>query len=223
LLLNCATAQVAIPASVAADISRRLVNEERTFRLSMYGTPFFGDATKKFVTDVPPEMVRVLHHPDGSPAEPGAVEATFPAGTPVRVLRVEFPSAMVMNERILYTPRTLVWVYLDVGGTSKGSPPHVLVLRPGLNSENEFLAEVERYLSREDVAKQVRELPDGVRDGVLKKRAVIDMPSDALEMAWGYPELKRIELDGERRKETWRWASGKRVAVLVDGRVTELH
>jgi hypothetical protein len=48
------------------------------------------------------------------------------------------------------------------------------------------------------------------------------MPSDALEMAWGYPERKEISFEGDRRKEVWRWPGGKRVAVLLDGRVTEL-
>ena len=46
------------------------------------------------------------------------------------------------------------------------------------------------------------------------------MPADALEMAWGFPESKRIELVDTQKKETWRWGDGARTATLVDGRLT---
>ena len=47
--------------------------------------------------------------------------------------------------------------------------------------------------------------------------------AEALEMAWGYPETKRTTFDGERKQETWTWPGGKRIALLIDGRVTELR
>ncbi len=217
---GCVTAQVAIPPTQVADLEREFNGDQRFLRVSMYLTPFFGDATKRLLTPVPPELVRLLDDTGGKPLTPGAVERTFPAGTAVRIIKVEFPSAWVMTERVLYTPRTLVWLYLDVAGTPKRAPPYVLVLRPGMKSAQEFLTELERNLTREDQGRRLEGFTDGVREAVRTKNAIIDMPAEALEMAWGFPESKKIELVGAQRKETWRWAEGKRTALLIDGRLT---
>ena len=185
----------------------------------MYLTPFFGDATRRLLTPVPPELVRLLEGPDGKPLKPGPIERTFAAGTAVRIAKVEFPSAWVMTERVLYTPRTLAWLSLDVAGAPRNSPPYVLVLRPGLTSDKDFLAELERHLTREDQTRRLETFSDGVREAIRTKSVLIDMPAEALEMAWGYPDSKRIELVEAQRKETWRWGDGARIATLVDGRL----
>jgi hypothetical protein len=218
-LCGCVTAQVAIPPTQVADLERSLNGEKRFLRVSMFLTPFFGDATKRLLTPVPPELVRLLDGTDGKPLKPGPIERTFPAGTAVRIEKVEFPSAWVMTERVLYTPRTLVWLYLDVAGTPSRSPPYVLVLRPGLKSDQEFLAELERHLTREDQAKRLEGFSDAVREAIRTKSVVLEMPAEALEMAWGFPESKKIELVDTQRKETWRWGDGARTATLVDGRL----
>ena len=105
----------------------------------------------------------------------------------------------------------------------KNAPPYVLVLRPGIKDETEFMSEVERYLGKEDPAPRLAAFTDPVREAVLTKRAILDMPADALEMAWGYPESKKLSFEGEKKLETWTWPGGQRVAVLADGRVTELR
>ncbi len=167
--------------------------------------------------------MRLLEQPGGGAIEPGPVEATFPVGTPVRITKVEFPSSFAMAERVLKTPRTLAWVYVDVGGTPKDAPPYVLVLRPGIKDEDEFNGELDRLLSKQDPRPLLQTFPEPVQEAVKAKKALADMPAAALEMAWGYPEQKKIELDGPKRRETWIWADGAQVARLVDGRVTELR
>ncbi len=221
-LTACATTNIKLPPEAQVSITRRLEGEDRYLKLSFFSTPFFSDATKRLLTPVTPDQTRLLDNPDGTPINPGPVETIFPAGTLVRIKKVEFPTAFVLAERVLYTPRTYPWVYLDVAGTPKGSPPYVLVLRPDAKDETEFIAELERYLTKDDPAQTLASFGDAVRDGVKSKRAIVDMPAQALEMAWGYPEQKKIVLEGSNRKETWTWPGGKRVAVLVDGKVTEL-
>lgn len=217
---GCATAQVAIPPTQVADLERTLNGDQRFLRVSMFLTPFFGDATRRLLTPVPPALVRLLEGTDRKPLNPGPVERIFPAGTAVRIAKVEFPSAWVMTERVLYTPRTLVWVYLDVAGAPRNSPPVVLVLRPGLQTDQDFLAELERHLTREDQGKRLEGFSDAVREAIRGKSVLVDMPADALEMAWGFPESKRIDLVDAQRKETWRWGDGARTATLIDGRLT---
>ena len=219
-LAGCATAQVAIPPTQVADLERGLNGDQRFLRVSMFLTPFFGDATKRLLTPVPPELVRLLDGANHKPLNPGAVERIIPAGTSVRIAKVEFPSAWVMTERVLYTPRSLVWLYLDVAGRPRNSPPAVLVLRPGLKTDQDFIAELERHLTREDQTKRLEGFSDPVREAIRAKTVVADMPAEALEMAWGFPESKRIDLVDTQRKETWRWGDGARTATLVDGRLT---
>ncbi|MFT3708980.1 MAG: hypothetical protein QM817_15130 [Archangium sp.] len=217
---GCVTAQVAVPPAEVATLERTLLGERRFLRSSMYQTPFFGDATKRLLTPTPPDLVRFLENPNGKPMTPGAVEKTWPVNTPVKILKVEFPSAWTMTERVLYTPRTLVWIYVELDGAARGAAPGVIVLRPGIQSQQEFIAELDRHLSREDLTRQLDAMNDAVRDAVKSKAALNEMTAEQLEMAWGFPESKKIELDGAVKKETWRWGEGKRTATLVDGRVT---
>ncbi len=220
-LWGCATAQVAVPPTDVAALQRSLNGQARFLRTSMHLTPFFGDDTRKLLTPLDPSLVRLLNDTSGKPIDPGPVEATFPAGTQARIVRVEFPTGWVMAERVLYTPRTLVWVYVELSGRSKNAAPAVLVLRPGLNSRADFEAELERQLSRDDQAARLESFSDTVQEAVKTKRAVSDMSAEALEMAWGFPESKRIELVESARRETWSWGDGARTAVLVDGRLRE--
>ena len=201
-----------------SEIERGLTGPEREkfFKLSYYVTPFFGDASKKLLTHVPPEEVRLLNHPNGEPVNPGQVEKVIPAGRKVRILRVEFATSWAVTERLLYTPRTQPWVYLEVADEPR-THPFILVLRPKLASRDEFLAELGRFLADRDPQPLLDGFSESVREAIRKKTAVTDMPSEALEMAWGYPEIKRI--DAPNHRETWVYPGRRRIAYLVDGRL----
>ena len=70
-------------------------------------------------------------------------------------------------------------------------------------------------------ASRLAAFSDAVQSAIAAKKAVLDMPAEALEMAWGYPVRRVYALEGERKKETWVWPGEKQV-VLLDGRVSEL-
>src|SRR4051794_27185727 len=110
LLSGCAT-YTALGSDDRASLERDLTGRqsERFLRLSYYVTPFFGDASKRLLTAVPPEQVRLLEQPNGSTVNPGPAERILPAGTRVRISRIEFPTPWAMTERVLYTPRTQPW------------------------------------------------------------------------------------------------------------------
>jgi hypothetical protein len=219
LLGGCAT-YTKLPPEERATLERDLTGRSRAkfLRLSYYVVPFFGDASKRLLTAVPPDEVRLLNHPNGTPVNPGQVEKILPAGTRARITQVEFPTSWVMTERVPYTPRTQPWVYLEVEGEPSGLP-YVLVLRPQLDSPDDFRAELGRFLADEDLAPTLQGWSEAVREAVRTKMAVTEMPADALEMAWGYPELKRISLEGETRTELWVYPDRRRVAHLSDGRL----
>lgn len=203
-----------------ATLEQTLVGSERYLRLSMNVTPFFGDASKRLLTPYPPEDVLVLDDTQGRPVLPGPVEATLPAGARARILKVEFPTAWVVTERVLYTPRTWPWVYVQVEGAPAG-PPLVLLLPPHHKTREEVLAEVERFLSPQEPP--LAGFTEPVRQAILQKKTVTDMPAEALEMAWGYPEKIQRTMEGTERKELWIYPSGRRRAQLTDGRLVSVE
>ena len=77
------------------------------------------------------------------------------------------------------------------------------------------------YLAREDPKSRLSGFSDAVQSAIAEKKAVLDMPAEALEMAWGYPVRRVYAVEGENKKETWVWPGEKQV-VLLDGRVSEL-
>jgi hypothetical protein len=198
------------------------VEADRFLRLSMHVTPFFGDASKRLLTPYPPDEVLLLDDAQGQTLQPGPIEATLPAGARARIRKVEFPTAWVMTERILYSPRTLPWIYVDVEGAPKG-PPLVLVLPGNLKTREEFLAEVGRSLAAQDPAPQLAAFPEAVREAIRQKKALTDMPAEALEYSWGYPERVVRTLEGTLRNEEWIYPGGKRRAFLSDGRLVRVE
>jgi hypothetical protein len=223
-LLPACASHVLIPSDERARLERDLSGKdrERFLRLSYYVTPFFGDSTKRLLTAVPPDEVRLLDTPSGESVNPGPVEKVLPAGTHARIVSLEFPTSFNMAGRVLYTPRTQPWVYLEVEGMP-AQPPLIVVLRPMLATGDEVVAELERYLSVRDPAEQLASFSESVRAAVSSKSAVPEMPAAALEMAWGFPERKQISYEGQVRKEEWKWPGGRRAAWLADGRVVKLE
>ncbi|QSQ15525.1 hypothetical protein [Myxococcus landrumensis] len=187
-------------------------------RLSGNVTPFFGDSSKRLLTPYAPEDVRMLDDSNGKPINPGAVERTLPVGTKLRITQVEFPTAWVVAERVLYTPRTWPWVYLAEDGAAN-APPLILVLPPNLEQPNDFRAELEKYLSPQNPKAQVDALAPPVRDAVSAKRLLTNMTADAVRMAWGPPELVRRSLEGTSKNEEWTYPGGRRKAFFTDGRL----
>ncbi|MFL5318013.1 MAG: hypothetical protein ACJ790_00050 [Myxococcaceae bacterium] len=227
LLVLCAVSSCASYTALAPSdreqIERDLSAKEadQYLKLSFYVAPFFGDASKKLLSDVPSEEVRLLNDTKGQPIDPGPVEKIFPAGKRVKVLKVEFPTSWAVTERIVYTPRTQPWVYLAVEGETNDLP-YILVLRAGIKTREEFYGELQRYLVHDDPKAKLDGFSPGVREAIAKKEAVAEMPAEALEMAWGYPETKKVTFEEQVRKEEWSWPGKKRSATVVDGRVSEV-
>lgn len=218
--VGCATHHVEVPADQRATVKRGLEGQDRFLKLSFFSTPFFGDTTRKLLTQVRPDQVRMLERYDGTPITPGGVEAIFPAGTGVRIKSVDFPTAFSSTERVLMTPRAQVWVTVDIAGTPRNAPPYVLVLRPGIKDDRELMAEIDKLLAQEDPKPQISGWSEVVQNAVAAKKVVNDMPAEAVEMAMGYPEKRVLVFEGDQRKETWIWPGNQQV-VLLNGRVSQ--
>ncbi|NOK09129.1 hypothetical protein [Corallococcus exercitus] len=216
---GCASATRMSPED-RASLDRTLTgpDAEQYLRVSAYLTPFFGDASKRLLTPYPPEDVRLVDDTQGKPINPGPIQATLPAGSRVRITKVEFPTAWVVTERVLYSPRTWPWVYVTVEGAPAGEQV-VLVLPPNLDRPDAFRAELENTLSPHSPKQQLDGFSAAVKEAVRTKKLVADMPADAVRMAWGPPESIRRTLEGTAKNEEWRYTGERRKAFLTDGRL----
>ncbi|WP_225409240.1 DUF2845 domain-containing protein [Stigmatella hybrida] len=224
VLLGACSSHTLLAPDDRATLEQTLTRPEpqRYLRLSMHVTPFFGDASLRLLTPYPPEEVLVLDDARGRPVLPGPIQATLPAGARARILRVEFPTAWVVAERVLYTPRTWPWAYVEVEGAPEG-PPLVILLPPHHKTRQDFQAEVDRFLSPQPLQPRLAEFSAEVKEAIRQKKTVTGMPAEALEMSWGYPERILRELQGTSRLETWTYPGGKRRAYVTDGRLTRVE
>jgi hypothetical protein len=201
-------------------LSRALENQPRFLRISYFVTPFFGDETKQLLSPVHPAWLHLLEDLDGNPVSPGDIEDLLPAGTLVRILKVEFPSSAAINKRVVYSPRTRPWVYV---ATQHSSKPLVLVLRNTFESPGDFQAELNRYVTPLNPSSQLAEFSDDEQTAIRTKEATLGISAEALEMALGYPETKTLTFEGDQKTETWLWGGGKKALTLRGGRVVALH
>jgi len=161
---------------------------------------------------LPPAEWRVGGH--GPP--PGMLLADIvPAGTPARVVRIDFPVG-TFGQR---TSRSDTYVRLSLGPGGEA----VLILDASLGSEAAFWDELERWLSPITPASSEEGWNDAVRAAVKEKRTVTEMPAEAVVAAWGYPLTRLVSFLPSGRRETWTWPGGLRTAELQDGRLVESH
>ncbi|MCL2625313.1 MAG: hypothetical protein FWD46_00655 [Cystobacterineae bacterium] len=209
---------MSISISEQGRLSRSLQNQPRFLRISYFVTPFFDNPELRLLSPTHPSWLHLLEHTDGSPVSPGEVETLLPAGTPVRILNVEFPSTWAKRQRALYSPRSQPWVYVSIPSLPQ---PLVLVLRNTLRNADAFEAELGRYLTPIHPM-QMTEFSVDEQTAVRSKEALIGISAAALEMALGYPENKTFTFEGEQKIETWYWSNGKKKVELRGGKVSSL-
>jgi hypothetical protein len=218
LLAGCAS-QSLLPDDDRIRLERELPGRTFYLRESMYVGPFWSDRHKVLLSDVVPGEIPYLTSPTGAVVDPGKPQAIVPAGTRVRVVTLEMPTAFAVTTRMPLSPRYNPWLVLQVEGLPM-EPAPTLVLRRDLRSLDEARADVDRYLSPEDLEAVLKTFPEAVLRAVKEKRVIEGMPAEAVRMAWGMPEKRTITASPEGRREQWVWPSEKRKATLVDGRLS---
>ena len=193
---------------------RELEGERRFSKVALWVGPFFGDNTKLLVSDSPFSELDLLETTEGKPIAPPRAERVLLPGTRVQIEKVEFPTAWIIAQRVVLTPRYHPWVYVRVDGEPR---PLVVVLPQTLATANDVRLEVERVLGGSDLTPAFRALPDPERAAIAHKQPLEGMAATALEMAWGYPEKKVI--DRPAGTEEWSWPEGRRKAFLRDGKL----
>ena len=207
-----------VPDADRLQLDRTLPGRTFYLRHAMYVGPFWSEADKLFLSDGVPGEIPWVVNPAGVPIEPGAPFAVVPAGTRVRIRKLALPTGFDVTTRNPFGPRYNAWLFVDVEGQPRDPAP-VILLRRDLESQAQVMAEIDRWLSPDDLAPALAQLTPDVRKAVDEKRLVEGMPAEAVSMAWGYPERKEMRPSAEGRVEEWSWPFGKRQARIVGGRL----
>lgn len=217
----CAT--VSLPERERWGVDAVLVNRPQQLAMSLWVAPFFHDGTRRLLTTQPPDETTLVVTPRGEPIPPGAALEVLPAGTRVRVLRVDHPDWLSLLQRPLLAPRERTWVELVVDGRG-AETSYVLVLPPDVDSRDALLAALAPMLTDRDVRAEIAALPPLDRHAVLGKLALPGMGVRALELALGKPYYRRRFGDGVAQVEEWTWRSDvrDRRVIVRDGVVSEV-
>ena len=177
------------------------------FRHSLYVGQFYDDDRYRLVHDRRFEELTYLRTVEGDPIPPPGAEGIIPAGTRVRVERLEWPSGEVVFRRPLFTPRYTTWVVLRVAAdrgpevTVEREQRHILLLPGGIVDGESFDLWFDAALSAEDPNPWLLSLPEEQQHAIGLKRAVPGMDYDALTAALGFPDtITRDLVEGSTRE-----------------------
>ncbi|HUL59340.1 MAG TPA: hypothetical protein VLU43_08710 [Anaeromyxobacteraceae bacterium] len=212
-LLAC-TPRVVIPDSERDRVASELEGRKRFLRVAAYVAPLWGDRSKRLLCDQPLAELDLVETPEGTPIAPPAAERVLPPGTPVRIDRIEFPTAWTIAGRVVMSPRYHPWAMVQVGGDERS---YVVVLSQTVASLEDVRNDLDRLLSTDDPSGAFAALPQEQRDAILDKKPSEGMSPRALEMAWGVPEKRRI--DRPAGSEEWSWPGGKRRAFFQEDKL----
>jgi len=202
-----------LPESDRIALQSELGAHARYLKVAMWVAPLFQDPEGWLLSDQALDELDLIDDPTGKPVPPGASRGILPPGTRLRIDRLEFPTSFVIAQRPIYSPRFNPWIYLvpadDQGPASAlaGGRPFVLVLPQHLKSKDDVLAQLDRYLSRDDVAIALHALPPQFQEAIDQKTVLAGMGPKEIEMAWGYPE--RIHIDEAHQTQKWTWPDSK--------------
>jgi hypothetical protein len=208
-----------IPEPQRVLLQDQLGGHARYLKVACYVTPFFHDDGKLLLTDKSPDELDLVDRPNGTAIFPGQPIKILPPGTRLRIDRVSFPTALEVAERMPITPKFNPWVILNLPDDFGGAKdPFVLVLRPDMQSHDQFMQELSRFLTEEDPTPLLKSFPPAVQNAIAQKTVVVGMSPRQVEMAWGYPE--RIHLDGPTRSQVWSWPQDKQRAWFTADALT---
>ncbi len=226
LLAVLCTAGCASYAVIPADARHRLDDahegELLYVKQSLYAGRFYDDDRYRLLHARKFEELTYLLNAEGEPIAPPPANEIIPAGTRVRVERIEWPDGDAVFRRPLYTPRYTTWIYLRVArgrgddATFERDEKHIMLLPGGISDEATFNEWFEAALTRTDPNPWLRSLPDTQRVAIDLKRAQVGMSYEALTAAMGFPDSIGRNIDGSEVA-----FYGTTVITLHDGLVSD--
>ncbi len=220
-VLSACPSYTLVAAGARASIDEAHTGELLYLKQSMYAGRFYDDDRYRLVHPRRFEELTYLLTAEGDPIPPPPAEEIIPAGTRVRVEKIEWPDGDAVFRRPLYTPRYTTWVFLRVARergsdtTIERSERHILLLPAGIADQETFDQWFTASLSAEDNNPALLALPEEQQQGVAQKKPSTGMSYQTLTAALGFPDrLAREEQDGHVVEVA---VYGATSVVLTDG------
>ncbi|GAB4305298.1 MAG: hypothetical protein Kow0090_20910 [Myxococcota bacterium] len=177
---------------------------------SMYYGVFWKDSRYYYVTPYVPASLTYLSSPTGKNIPPPPHIGILAAGTPVKIQEVQFPTAAVVNSRVLMTPRYYPWVYLDII-TPERSLKAVLVIPAAVKEPPAAIErKIQAHLLDSDPKEKLDKLTKEERDAIWRKEAFVGMTIESAEFALGAaPEIKALH-HGKNYEVLWTFYDGRK-------------
>ncbi|HEY1099575.1 MAG TPA: hypothetical protein VGF99_11635 [Myxococcota bacterium] len=219
---GCASHAV-IPDDGRARIDAAHEGELLYVKQSLYGGRFYDDDRFRLLHARRFEELTYLQNAEGEAIPPPPADEIVPAGTRVRVERIEWPDGEAIFRRPLFTPRYTTWIYLRVArgkgddATFERDGQHIMLLPGGISDEATFNEWFDSALTKTDPNPWLRSLPETQRVAIDRKFAEPGMDYEALTAALGFPDRIGRRVDDGHEVEVATY--GKVDIVLKDGHV----
>lgn len=208
LLLSSMIAAACASYTVIADNQRAAIDEAHNGELlylkqSMYAGRFYDDDRYRLLHPRRFQELTYLLNAEGEAIPPPPADEIIPAGTRVRVEKIDWPDGDAVFRRPLYTPRYTTWIWLRVARergsstTIERDERHILLLPGGISDADTFNQWFTASLTADDPNPWLVGLPEPQQQGIEQKKPAVGMTYEALTAALGFPDrLNRDEQDG---------------------------
>ncbi|MBI5493790.1 MAG: hypothetical protein HY904_02120 [Deltaproteobacteria bacterium] len=194
------------PAGVRDALDAKYAGGYFTLKQSMYFGPFW-DAPDLVLLDARPFHSLSYLVVGSRPVPPGTEHGIIPAGTRVRVEKVDLPSLGSMAGRPNLSPRYNGWLRVRVNRFDTSAPGfrdglHVLVLPLGLTDLGALEGAIQQLLGDDDAFKAWLDgrTPE-MRAAIAEKRPRVGMLYEELVAALGPPDAMVSDVVPEGRRE----------------------
>jgi hypothetical protein len=223
---SCASYTV-VPDADRARIEQAHAGELVWLSQSVYVGAFYDDDRFRLVHPRRFEELTYLKDAEGLPIVPPSTREVIPAGTRVRIERIEWPTGEAVFRRPLYTPRYATWVYLRVCRdrgecTFERDHRHILLAPGGTDDAAAFEQWLQTALTTQDPNPWLASLPVEQLHAIEQKRALPGMDEKALYASLGFADhLDRKVIDVDTAKKTFDVVTWGPTSVVLENGVVQ--
>jgi hypothetical protein len=199
---------------------------EYFLKQSLYFGRFYDDAARRLVDVREFSDLKQMTAPDGEIIIPPPPSGIVPAGTKVRIERIELPTSGVIFKRPLFTPRYNTWVMLKVGRYEGDvglfhHEDYIWVVPTTYRQEEDIRAALDALLSQEDLQPWLNKRSAVARAAIFEKRAEVGLSFEELIASWGHPDTLERSLEADHQVELLQY--GNTHIKIVDGKITDIR
>lgn len=161
---------------------------------SMYAGRFYDDDRYRLLHPRRFSELTYLLNAEGEPILPPPSDEIIPAGTRVRVEKIEWPEGDAVFRRPLYTPRYTTWIFLRVARergsstTIERAEQHIVLLPGGISDQETFEQWFSASLTATDPNPWMLGLSEAQQAAIEQKKPVVGMNYETLTAALGFPD-----------------------------------